>query len=73
MIRYLLFCCICFGGLSGGILRAQDLSAFHLYHPEEDGAAGIKAAIREAGVAHKNVFVEIGAPGEPWNEGSGVH
>jgi hypothetical protein len=59
-MRYLLFCCICLLGCAGGTLRAQDLSSFHLYHPEEDGAAGIRRAIGEAAAAHKNVFIQIG-------------
>ena len=41
-------------------LWAQDLSTFHAYHPEEDAAAGLKEAVRQAGLSHKNVFVQIG-------------
>jgi thioredoxin-related protein len=45
---------------SSGDLRSQDLSTFHLYHPEENAAAGIAGAVRNAAAAHKNVFIQIG-------------
>jgi thiol:disulfide interchange protein len=57
MKRYVLLACV-LGAF--GSLRAQDLSTFHAYHPEEDAAGGLQRAIKAAAGAHKNVVVEIG-------------
>jgi thiol:disulfide interchange protein len=56
MKRYLFVVCL----LSGFAASAQDLSTFHIYHPEEDATAGIRSAVKAAAQIHKNVFVQIG-------------
>lgn len=48
------------GVISREAAMGQDMGAFHLYHPEEDAAAGIKDAVKLAKEGHKNVFVQIG-------------
>jgi thiol:disulfide interchange protein len=59
MIKYILFCLL--SGLAcEEAIQAQDLAAFHLYHPEEDAAAGIQNALIQAKATHKNLFVQIG-------------
>ncbi|HTD93369.1 MAG TPA: thioredoxin family protein [Chitinophagaceae bacterium] len=39
---------------------SQDLTKFHLYHPEEDATAGIAKAVKEAKKANKHVFIQVG-------------
>jgi thioredoxin-related protein len=39
---------------------AQDLSQFHLYHPEENAEQQISQAVKEAKAENKNVFIEVG-------------
>jgi thioredoxin-related protein len=39
---------------------SQDLSTFHLYHPEEDAAKAIDAAVKKAKATNRHVFIMIG-------------
>ena len=39
---------------------SQDLSKFHLYHPEENAASKIDATVKEAKKENKHVFIQVG-------------
>lgn len=39
---------------------SQDLSKFHLYHPEDDAKKEIETAVKEAKKENKHVLIEIG-------------
>jgi len=42
------------------IVSGQDMTKFKLYHPEENAAKGIEAAVKQAKSENKNVLVQIG-------------
>jgi thiol:disulfide interchange protein len=42
------------------VAKAQEMSNFHAYHPEEDASKGLLQAVQTAAAEHKHVFVQIG-------------
>ncbi|WP_040627870.1 thioredoxin family protein [Mucilaginibacter paludis] len=57
MKKYLLIClftAMCMG------LKAQNKDTVKLYNPAADAQADIKAAVKQAAIAHKNVLLQIG-------------
>jgi thioredoxin-related protein len=51
---------LAFFALLSGLVFSQDLSKFHLYHPEENAEVQIAAAVKKAKAENKHVFIQVG-------------